>query len=161
MSPSSCKAVPSNLARILFILKNAIWAAVDFLTILNCGGDGGVMCSCRPLRHVSSLAGRSPGGWGEGETVKSIAELEPKPLLTPLARHAAGQDLDRSCRFVSVEDSVHPVGRKVQECQPCKRYPNPSPVEPSARPGLQLKSPAQCSSSGSTTVAYLGDAAVN
>ncbi|CAE6972637.1 unnamed protein product [Symbiodinium sp. CCMP2592] len=43
-------------ARILFILKNAIWAAVDFLTILNCGGDGGVMCACRPLRRVSGLA---------------------------------------------------------------------------------------------------------
>ena len=43
--------------RILFILKNAIWAVIDFLTILSCGGDGGVMCFFAPLRHVNGLSG--------------------------------------------------------------------------------------------------------
>ncbi|CAE6924726.1 unnamed protein product [Symbiodinium natans] len=43
-------------SRILFIFKNAIWAVIDLLTILSCGGDGGVMCSCAPLKHVGGLA---------------------------------------------------------------------------------------------------------
>eukprot|EP00439_Symbiodinium_sp_Y106_P021002 s5177_g2.t1 len=85
-------------ARILFILKNAIWAAVDFLTILNCGGDGGVMCACRPLRHVCGLADTQLGKiWiGPAGLFLLVAEVASSVLKLRLYNRRANLLLHRA-----------------------------------------------------------------